>query len=207
MIELKNLHLSFGGKNILNGFDFKIPESGITCLFGPSGCGKTTLLNVVAGLVSPGGGEGYEHGKNVSYLFQEFEKNARKKALYYLEMVGLGADADTPVLKLSGGMQRRVAIARSIAMHADIYLLDEPFRALDPALKKSIMELYTDISKEKPIILVTHDADEAIYLSDTIHIMSGPPLKIERTLSLFHPPNGERDERFIERYKKEMENF
>jgi len=49
-------------------------------------------------------------------------------------------------------------------MHADIYLLDEPFRALDPALKKSIMELYTDISKEKPIILVTHDADEAIYL-------------------------------------------
>ena len=190
-------------KNVIfKNFDLKIPTGELLCIFGPSGCGKTTLLNIVAGLDNKFNGFITYNKKiseeKISYLFQaprlfpwltaqeniEFpikkEKNCKKISNNLLEKIGLKKFANSFPNKLSGGMQRRIALARAFSTNPEVLLLDEPFISLDNKIADQLRKLLISLWKQKnPIIIfVTHDLTEAIQLSDRIIFLSNLPAKI-----------------------------
>lgn len=190
-MEIQNVTVKFEEKLVLDGFSLKIPESGVLCLFGPSGCGKTTLLRVIAGLQVPDGGNLSCH-PTVAAVFQEdrllpwfsIQKNitavagvSRETADLWLRRVGLEEEQKQLPRNLSGGMQRRVAVARALAAQSDILLLDEPFNGVDEETKKLLYPLILEAAENKPVILVTHHRQEAQALSARILELTGPPLK------------------------------
>ncbi len=199
MLAVTGLQKNFGEKEILRGFSFQFPDQGICCLFGPSGCGKTTLLRILAGLERPDAGKIHRKGE-LSVVFQEDRllpwmtaaENIRivRSTLTKIDVdralaaVGLSGEGDKFPYELSGGMKRRVAIARALAYGGDILLLDEPFRGLDSAVKNLIIEQIRIQSKKKTVVLVTHDREEALFLSDIILFLKGPPLQITDTTEL-----------------------
>ena len=223
MTNYISLNVDFPEKKVLSDFSISFPENGVACLFGPSGCGKTTLLNVISGVLD--GGVKEDRQKTISYLFQEnrllpwfsasvnleilFKTNKKESAKKYLEMLSLVGEENTPVTHMSGGMQRRVAIAKALAIDADIYILDEPFKGFDPALKKSIMDLFIEIAKTRLVILVTHNISDALIMSDIIFLLSGPPLKIEKKLMIDAEsyPKEKRSPQLFAAYQKEMEKI
>lgn len=136
---------------------------------------------------------------NVKFgIKQSGKKYTRKErdvlALKYLESVGLGASADKYPNQLSGGMQQRVAVARALALEADILLMDEPFGAIDPKLRLELQELVSKLSKEnkKTVVFVTHDIDEAILLADRIVVME--PARIRSILPVKFPHPRKRED-------------
>ena len=180
MIELKNITVSYSNAPVLKDISLTFPEEGCVALQGPSGCGKTTLLRVLAGLTKSDAGEilGLSDRK-ISMVFQEDRLlpwySAKENialisdedvAAELLSSVGLADDLDTLPDALSGGMRRRVAIARALAYSNDVLLLDEPFNGLDPALRASVASLIRE--RSRLIILVTHDADDADLLGQTV---------------------------------------
>lgn len=196
MIAFENVDFSYDGKQkILDRFSLELPGDGVLCLFGPSGCGKTTLLRLLAGLEKPQSGRIMgPDGQRVSAVFQENRllpwetvlENVTiagdvkpEEASRLLTRLGLGGVLDKRPAELSGGMKRRVAIARALAFPADILLLDEPFVGLEA-------ELWTEIAREiherysgKPVVLVTHIAEQAAAMNARIIRLSGPPLHIQ----------------------------
>ena len=202
-IHIRNLSKSFDREPLYSDFSIDLPESGCVCFFGPSGIGKTTLFNMLAGILPPDSGEiRFSDGpQKISFVFQEDRllpwisaaenieqvlegKNARMQALEWLDCVGLSQSANKLPGNLSGGMRQRVSIARALAFGGDILLLDEPFQGIDARNKETVFAL---LSKEKTrslIVLVTHYAQEALRLADTIHVLMGPPVAIENTLTL-----------------------
>ena len=190
-------------KNVIfKNFGLKIPTGELLCIFGPSGCGKTTLLNIVAGLDNKFNGFITYNKKiseeKISYLFQaprlfpwltaqeniEFpikkEKNCKKISNNLLEKIGLKKFANSFPNKLSGGMQRRIALARAFSTNPEVLLLDEPFISLDNKIADQLRKLLISLWKQKKpiIIFVTHDLNEAIQLSDRILFLSNLPAKI-----------------------------
>lgn len=181
------------GEPVLREFSWRLPPDGVTCLFGPSGCGKTTLLRLLAGLEVPQAGRitGLD-GRRVAAVFQEnrllpwrtaaqnvavaLPREQRERAADWLTRVGLSAVADSYPATLSGGMKRRVAIARALAAQADVLLLDEPFAGLDEALWRTMAEALHAVYANKPIVLVTHVAEEAQVLEARMTYLQGPPL-------------------------------
>lgn len=188
-IVLNDVDKSFDEKQVFHRLNCRFPEGEITCVLGPSGCGKTTLLRMIAGLESPDAGEiiGQGYQKN-SAVFQEnrlfenltAEKNlmltarrgfSRADALALLDELGLGAEASTPVNRLSGGMQRRVAVARALAADYDLLLLDEPLTGLDGGTRRSVLEVIRRHSAGRTRIWVTHDpADVHLLNAHTLHL-------------------------------------
>jgi NitT/TauT family transport system ATP-binding protein len=175
-------------------------------LLGPSGCGKSTLLRMVAGLDRPDSGEILVNGQPVhgpskdrGMVFQKYtsfpwltvEENIayglkingvpeaqRKETVgHLLKAVGLTEFAGVYPETLSGGMQQRVAIARTLALRPSVILMDEPFGALDAQTRSEMQQLLLEIWDETActILFVTHDVEEAIYLADRIFIMSSHP--------------------------------
>ena len=175
-------------------------------LLGPSGCGKSTLLRLVAGLDRPDSGEILVNGqpihgpsKDRGMVFQKYtsfpwltvEENIgyglkingvpeaqRKETVgHLLKAVGLTEFAGVYPETLSGGMQQRVAIARTLALRPSVILMDEPFGALDAQTRSEMQQLLLQIWDETActILFVTHDVEEAIYLADRIFIMSSHP--------------------------------
>nr|WP_319488009.1 ABC transporter ATP-binding protein [uncultured Caproiciproducens sp.] len=201
-MDIRNLTKNYGSKTVLDKLSIEFPPSGTACLLGPSGCGKTTLLNCIAGLESFDSGE--VHGTDnlkVSYLFQEdrllpwisardniaavLQGSARhnaEEAVNWLRMVGLADSENKRPAELSGGMQRRVAIARALAFGGDLFLLDEPFQALDADCKEEMIALFEEKTADALKIIVTHDFQEAQMLADVIYILDGPPVKIIDTI-------------------------
>ena len=174
-IELKNITKSFDGKKVLNNLSLKFPEKGVFAIMAPSGYGKTTLLRLISGLEKPDSGKISVDGK-ISFLFQESllfpwltaKENivevagvSENVALTLLEQMELSKDADLYPDQLSGGMQRRVALARAIA-RGGILLLDEPFNGLDEELKQGVYGIIKEYAKENLVIMVTHDGEEAV---------------------------------------------
>lgn len=170
-IKLENITKSYKGKQVLTVVSAEIPESGIFGIFGPSGCGKTTLLRIICGLEKPDSGviTGTENIK-FSVVFQEDRLlegftalqnveavSDKKTAVDWLKKVELGEDADKTVSLMSGGMQRRVALARAFAFEADALILDEPFKGIEQELKESIGKLICEYAQDKLVIIVTHD--------------------------------------------------
>jgi len=175
-------------------------------LLGPSGCGKSTLLRMIAGLDRPDTGEVLVNdelvrapGKDRGMVFQKYtsfpwltvagniayglkingvpEKQCKEIVAQLVKEVGLSGFENSYPDTLSGGMQQRVAIARTLALRPSVVLMDEPFGALDAQTRSEMQQLLLKIWDEtaSTILFVTHDVEEAIYLADRIFIMSTHP--------------------------------
>jgi NitT/TauT family transport system ATP-binding protein/sulfonate transport system ATP-binding protein len=188
-------------------------------IIGSSGCGKTTLLRLVAGLDAPESGNLYLNGEKITapalqrgYVFQQgslfpwltVEKNIasglKARGIYkenkaevarYIDLIGLNGFEKSFPHQISGGMAQRVAIARALINNPTVLLLDEPMGALDSFTRTDIQEKLLELWRKNSatMILVTHDVDEAIYLSDRIVIMTPRPGEIKEIIevSLPHP--------------------
>jgi NitT/TauT family transport system ATP-binding protein len=192
----------------LQAIDLAIKAGEFVSIVGPSGCGKSTLLYVVGGFLDAGGevlvdgkaiaGPGTDRG----VVFQEYALfpwlSVRNNILYGLERGSLPADARARIAdrligviglngfedryprELSGGMKQRVAIARTLACDPDILLLDEPFGALDAQTREVMQDelLRIWLETRKTVLMITHDVNEAVYLSNRICVMSARPGRI-----------------------------
>jgi NitT/TauT family transport system ATP-binding protein len=199
-----------------------VTRGSFVSIVGPSGCGKSTLLKMVAGLITPTGGEVVFQGERVQsspfdmiYLFQQYSKSIfpwltvldnaafgvrnrargvgaaeiRAQCLAMLERVGLARFASHYPWQLSGGMQQRVAIARALCCRPAVLLMDEPFSAVDAltrsGLQALILELWSDLGLT--VLLVTHDIEEAVYLSERVIVLSRAPAVVEATVEIAIP--------------------
>lgn len=179
-MTIRNLTKRYGSKTVFQNQTFTIDEGAANVLVGPSGCGKTTLLRLISGLEKPDAGDLSEvAGKRFSMVFQEnrlcmnlsASANVRlvasqETADRILTQLGLGESLRQPVKYLSGGMQRRVALARALAAQSDMLLLDEPFTGLDDETKEEVIRLCMRLVKGKTTLLVTHDMREVAMLGD-----------------------------------------
>lgn len=179
-IVISGLSKAFGEKQVLENFSCTLPAPGLTALMGPSGVGKTTLFRILLGLEKPDSGVifGME-GKTLSAVFQEDRlfpdltvlQNAEVAGTNgeaWLARLGLQSELSAYPQSLSGGMRRRVSIARAICRNGDVFLLDEPFQGLDRERKRDVMEIFRQLKKEKPVLLITHDPEEADFLADQV---------------------------------------
>ena len=207
-----------GTVRALDGIDLDIAEYETVVLLGPSGCGKSTLLRIVAGLERPSEGSCWLDeraidgpGRDRGLVFQRYTsfpwlsvaKNVEygmringipgptraSQARYFLDLVRLSEFRDAYPSQLSGGMQQRVAIARTLANQPELLLMDEPFGALDAETRWQMQELLLEIKHEHKmtVLLVTHDVPEALFLADRIVFLSPRPGRIlEEIAPPFH---------------------
>ncbi|MCL2567985.1 MAG: ATP-binding cassette domain-containing protein [Oscillospiraceae bacterium] len=192
MITFDHVTLTYAGKHVLDDFTYSIPTDRITCLHGPSGCGKTTLLRLIASLVRPTSGTIHGLPIKPALLFQEdrliphlsAEDNIKAvlpaerahESMDWLRKVGLADDAHLRPRELSGGMRRRIALARTLAYRGDFLLLDEPFTGLDADRVEQMAALIRETGT--PALVVTHSKHEIALLGGTLLPLSGPPLTI-----------------------------
>lgn len=180
-MKIQHLCKSFDGKMVLDHVSLTLESGGTACLMAPSGRGKTTLLRCIAGLEAPDSGEISDLPGRIGYVFQEDRlcdgfyavENVRLvtgKAIIedeirrHLEELGLADSLDRPVRELSGGMRRRVAIARAVCFGADLLLLDEPFKGLDDAARQQTADYILRHRGAAAILCVTHDREDAAAL-------------------------------------------
>ena len=196
---------------VLESFDLDVADSEFVAIVGPSGCGKSTLLSIVAGLLQAdagtvliGGRVRPRPGPDRAMVFQEdavfpwrtVEGNVgyglqmtgvgdaerRRTVDEYLALVGLTDARDLLPRQLSGGMRKRVDVARAMALRPEILLLDEPFAALDVMTKEQLQVDFLGIwsAARMTALFVTHDLEEALFLSDRVVVMSRDPGRVIR---------------------------
>ncbi|MGE5240967.1 MAG: ABC transporter ATP-binding protein [Bacteroidota bacterium] len=230
LVDIRDVNLSLGGRQILKGITFSIQRGKVTAIMGGSGSGKTTLLNLFGGRLKPNTGqvivdgqsvpdlktkELYELRKRMALLFQTgalftdlsvFENVAfpirehtrlsesilRKVVLMKLETVGLRGARRLMPSELSGGMARRVALARAIVMEPMMIMYDEPFTGLDPISKGVIAKLIRELNQSLGItsIVVSHDVPETCAISDYAYLIGdgriigqGTPAEVQQSKS------------------------
>ena len=166
MISAEHITVCYGERRVLDDFSLVLPETGITALSGPSGCGKTTLLRVLAGLQRRSAGV-VTVPPRPTLLFQEGETGR------WLALVELEGEEHARPSALSGGMGRRLALARALACGGGLYLLDEPFTGVDAARAARILERVRALGV--PVLLSSHEA-EIVALCDRVIPLAGPPL-------------------------------
>ena len=189
-IEVRDLTLRYGDKPVLDRFSLEIPAEGLTALNGPSGCGKTTLLRVLAGLEVPETGtvDGVDPART-AFLFQEdrllpwrtvgqhitdvLPRARRGELADWLAFAELSGEENTYPAALSGGMARRLALARCAALGGELFLLDEPFAGVDPARAARIMERLRALGV--PAVLTSHQVP-VLAACDRVIELDGPPL-------------------------------
>jgi len=205
-------------RTVVRNCSFTIEPGKLTVMIGPSGCGKTTLIRLLAGFERPNSGSITIDGKPIvgpgvdrMVVFQETALfpwmstydnimygprargedtvEARNLAEILLEKVGLGAFKKKYPSQLSGGMQRRAELARSMINKPKVMILDEPFRGLDAMTKRLMQEYYANLYEEfrRTTFFVTTDIDEAIYLADRILIMSNIPTEVRAVMDVDLP--------------------
>lgn len=193
-----------GTRLVIQGLSMTVAPREFVCIVGPSGCGKTTLMNIVAGLDRDAEAEvKFQDGRRlqdarISYMFQTprllpwrtVRQNvelvlgdkaiAEGRAVDLLKEMQLGDSLDDFPNRLSGGMQRRVALARAFVTEPDILLLDEPFVSLDAPVANTLREILLSMWRARPttVLFVTHDLREAIFLADRIVFLSRGPSRI-----------------------------
>lgn len=200
---------------VLKELSFDVKEGEFVSILGPTGCGKTTLLNILAGLEKPTSGKVLIDGKevcspstDVGIVFQDalffpwktalqnvelalkakgIHSGRKEIAKRYLQKVGLEKFADFYPKELSGGMKQKLALARLLALDSKVFLMDEPFAALDAHTKMNVSEELLKIWDEnrKTVLFVTHLVEEAVFLSDRIVLLSPLPGRI---VEIFHVP-------------------
>jgi len=216
MLEARSLSKRYGDFAALGPASFRLGEERVLGVVGPSGCGKSTLLRVIAGLDPASGGSLTLDGNpitgprtDVAVVFQEprllpwatVRKNIavglwdlpageRAEAVEAaLAKVELGAFGDALPKQLSGGMAQRVGIARALVRRPRLLLLDEPFAALDPLTRLRMQDHLLDmVGTDVPnVIIITHDIDEALVLSDRILVLQGPPGTVKADIAVDLP--------------------
>lgn len=223
MVKLEEISFSYSIRGVptpvFDHFSASFARGRITAVIGPSGCGKTTLLRLIAGLEAPGGGRiriDTEEKARIGFIFQDFgllpwlsvARNAelglearavpaadrRARAAATLDELGLASWGNSYPVRLSGGMQQRVAVARALALNADLILMDEPFSSLDALTRESLQDSLRQIQRAhiSTIIIVTHSIEEAVYLADDILILDGT-MPARSGLSLPNPQVWEGD--------------
>jgi sulfonate transport system ATP-binding protein len=225
----KVFELNSGSLHVLQKSDFHIESGEFVSIVGRSGCGKSTFLRIIAGLETATTGEVQIGGSRVerpsvrtglifqeSRLFpwltveqnidfglhQKVDRDTRRSSVEkHIKLVGLDGFEKALPRQLSGGMQQRVSIARALINQPKVLLLDEPFGALDALTR---IQMQTEIMRiweleRSTMILVTHDVDEAIYLSDRVLVMSDRPGEIKRVIKVDHTrPRDRSNVRFME---------
>jgi NitT/TauT family transport system ATP-binding protein len=218
----------------LSDISLMIEERAFVSILGPSGCGKSTLLYIVGGFVRPTSGAAKMKGKAIKGpgpdrgpVFQEFalfpwktvlgnvmygprqqgvkyaEAEAQSRAL--LEMVGLKGFENFYPKELSGGMKQRVALARTLAYHPEVLLMDEPFGALDAHTRTRLQNDLLNIWERdrKTVLFVTHSVEEAVFLSDKVVMMTRSPGRIRQIIDIDLPRPRRRTELLLDpRYQE-----
>ena len=224
MLNFTDIHKSYkdrqGETHVFKGFNLSIPSNKFVSFIGPNGCGKTTLLNMIAGLVSPDEGSitldnepilGKKHG----FVFQDYRnslfpwKTAKDNIAFPLKIKGVSStdidvqvnaicsrfncnfDLDSYPYQLSGGQQQFISLLRGLIVNPDIYLFDEPFSSLDYSTTLFMQEMISKIWLDTKLttLFVSHNVDEAIFLSDMIVVLSKKPTSVNKIFdnTLPHP--------------------
>ena len=199
----------------IGGIDFYVNDKEFISVVGPSGCGKTTLMRMVAGLETPTDGEVKVAGNAVrgpgperAVVFQQFalfpwktvydnitfgmrskgaSKAERDEAVaYYLKLMKMEGTENSYPHQLSGGMQQRVAIARSYAIDPGVLLMDEPFGALDAQTRTIMQEELVRLARVNPrtVLFITHSVEEAVYLADRVIVMGRNPGRVREVIEI-----------------------
>ena len=202
-------------KTVLEGISFRMQSGDFTALVGSSGSGKSTILRLIAGLDQPSSGRILVDGQVVGgpgpdrgMVFQKYSlypwldaaenvafgmrlqgmkpREIRERTAYFLEVVGLQDAASKLPRELSGGMQQRVAIARTLATNPSVLLLDEPFGALDLQIRESMQDFLLQLWQRTglTVLLITHDVEEALVLAQNVHVLAPNPGRIIRSLDV-----------------------
>lgn len=214
MITLEKVSKSIGDLRILENVNFSVGKGEFLCMVGPSGCGKTTLLKCIAGLrtyegeIFIGGEKSEGINKKIGFVFQEFslfpfrtvkgnmefgleiQKQTKKErdntVESLIDLVQLQGFAHAYPRELSGGMQKKVGIARALATDPEILLMDEPFVSLDAQtrnmLQKELLRIWQ--RTQKTIVFVTHNVDEAVFLADRVMVLTKRPASIKKEFSV-----------------------
>jgi NitT/TauT family transport system ATP-binding protein len=218
VITLHGVTHNFGSVHALTGIDLEVDEHEFVAVIGRSGCGKSTLLRLVAGLVTPSEGRVEVAGepvvkprRDVSVMFQRpallpwrtvlsnvllpieifglSQHTYGERAHELLELVGLGGFEKRLPHELSGGMQQRVSLCRSLIQSPRVMLMDEPFSALDAITRTELSEELQRVQLELPrtVVFVTHSIDEAVLLADRIVVLSPRPGRIHKIVDVGLP--------------------
>ena len=189
-IILTGVSKSFDGKEVLKDVTLSFEAGKTVCIRGRSGIGKTTLLRIIAGLTAPDSGTVTGAPEKIAFVVQEERlcddysaagnirlvtgrSMPKELMLQHLTELELADSAFLPVRSLSGGMRRRVAIARAICAGPELVLLDEPFKGLDPDLKLKVIEYIKRHTAGKTVICVTHDPAEAEQMGGRVVDLDG----------------------------------
>ena len=203
VIEARSLGFSFGRKSVFESLSFRVCPGSFITFLGPSGCGKTTLLNLIAGIYAPTTGELAVRTSRISFVFQNeallpwrttlgnvllplelagvrIDEEVRARARGVLEELGLAGTEDYLPSQLSGGMKKRVELARALVTDPELLILDEPFSSLDIITREKLNILLRGIHRKTrcTVVMVTHSVEEACFLSDRIIAFSPLPAQV-----------------------------
>ena len=202
-INIENIKKSYDDIVVLDNMDIKVFEGEFVSILGPSGCGKSTIFNIIANLIDYDSGKIDINGK-LSYMYQkdlllpyktiidnvtlpmilnkEKKYIAYEKVKEYFNIFGLKGYENKYPSELSGGMKQRANFLRTYVASSDIMLLDEPFGALDSITKSSMQKWLSEVKSKvnSTILLITHDIDEAIMMSDRIYVISKKPSRVRK---------------------------
>lgn len=230
VISLKNITKSFDGNIILKDISIDVNRGEFVSILGPSGCGKSTLFNIITGLTNMDSGNisvlgdiGYMQQKDLLLPWKTIMENvvlpldikglnkkfSREKAVKYIELMGLSGYENKYPYELSGGMKQRASFLRTFLSSEEIMLLDEPFGALDSITRENLQKWILDMKKavERTILFITHDIEEAVFLSDSIYVLGSKPGVVKKRIHLEFYKNDKEKRLFSSElfdYKKEI---
>lgn len=206
MLQVSAVHLSFGQLKVLNDIWLNIAPGEVVAIVGPSGCGKSSLLNIILGFYKPSFGTIRRSGtmrmvyqrdglfpwltaaENIAVGVSDAvgQKDRVGQVQELLKLTRLEGFSDYFPHQLSGGMRRRIELARVLASNADLILMDEPFSALDYQTRMRMIQEFVRVLGQRPraVILVTHDVEEAVLLADRILVLSERPASINFELAM-----------------------